>query len=181
MRGIKLKEVVEMFGFKDGFSFWFKWSFKNPIEMWIWLNITHKPYCLYSGFHCKEENCIHEHLLTKKEIKKHWEGTHKEMERVESEKNGECVYCGDEKGTIKIPNPNTSEINQWLVCENCKEIIGLQKELSFPFTPVKRQQEINNRLLEISKQTGKPIVSAQISKGEDGYKTSSITFTGKEK
>lgn len=184
MRGIILKESIEQFGFKEGFSFWFRWSFKDPIQMFIWLNITHKPYCTYSGFHCNKENCPHKHLLTKKEIKKHWEEAHKEMEKVESGKNGECVYCGDKKGTIKIPNPNMSELNQWLVCKTCKEVIEIQQELSFlaisKIDNPKRAEELNNRLLEISKQTGNPIINTQISKEEDGYKTSSVKFTGKE-
>ncbi len=184
MKGIILKDTIRQFGFKDGFGFWFRWSFINPLETFVWLNITHKPYCLYSGWHCKKRDCEHTHLLTKKEIKKHWEEAHKEMERVESGKNGECVYCGDERGTIKIPNPNMSELNQWLVCEICDEVIKIQQELSFlcisKMDKPKRAEELNNRLLEISRQTGKPIMSAEIKKEEGGYKSSSVEFTGKE-
>jgi len=179
MNGIQLKLTMKMFGFKEGFSFWFRWSFINPLEQFFWLN-THKPYCLYSGWHCRKENCGHKHLLTKKEIKKHWKEMHEEMEKVECGEKGECTYCGDKKGTIKIPNPNMSEINQWLVCETCKEVIDLQQELNFlsisKIDKPKRIEEINNRFLEISKQTGQPIMNAEIRKEEDGYKSSSITF-----
>ena len=77
-----------------------------------------------------------------------------------------------------------SEINQWLVCKTCKEVIGLQQELSFlSFSKIdnpKRAEEINNRLLEISKQTGEPIMTTQISKEAKGYKSSSIIFTGEK-
>ena len=199
MRGIILKDAIKQFGFKDGFGFWFQWSFKGPIQMWMWLNITHKPYCTYSGFHCKDKNCPHKHLFTKKEILAHWKEAHKEMEKVEVGKNGTCVYCGKEKGTIKILNPNINELNHWLVCKNCKEIIKIQQELVFlsisKIDNPKRAEELNNKLLEISKATGKPIVNAQIEKvgtefeiSKDGkvkekghkYKTSSIVFAGKD-
>ena len=184
MRGIQLKRVVKLFGFKVGFSFWFKWSFVDPIKMFIWLNITHKEYCTYSGFHCNKENCQHKHLFTKKEILQNWKETNKEMEKVEVGENGTCAYCGDEKGTIEIPNPNMSELNYWLVCKNCKEIIAIQQELAFlslsKIDNPKRAEELNNRLLEISKQTKKPIMNIELNKEADGYKVSSVEFTGKK-
>jgi len=97
MRGIKLKQSIELFGFKEGFKFWFKWSFIEPVEMWYWLNISHKPYCTYYGFYCKKENCPHKHLTKKRDIKNNWEESKKEMDRVEVGENGLCVYCGKEK------------------------------------------------------------------------------------
>jgi len=106
------------------------------------------------------------------------------MEKVEVGENGMCCYCGDEKGTIEIPNPNVSELNRWLVCKTCKEIIAIQQELSFLPIPKlnnpKRAEELNNRLLEISKQTGKPIMNMELNKEADGYKVSSVEFTGKK-
>ena len=109
MKGIILKDTISMFGFKDGIGFWFRWNILDPIRMFCWLNITHKEYCTYSGFHCKKENCPHKHLFTKKEILKHWEEGHKEMARVETGEDRKCAYCNEEEGTIEIPNPNFNE------------------------------------------------------------------------
>lgn len=185
MRGIILKDSIQLFGFKDGFNFWFRHSFVHPVQEFIWLNITHKHYCIYSGWHCHNENCKHLHLKTKEEILENMKESEKELNRVEAGKDGMCIYCRMERGTIQIPNPNFDEINQWLVCKNCKEIIDIQRELSFlsifKIDNPKRVEELNNRLLEISEQTGKSIINMEISKENDGYKTSSVTFTGKKK
>ena len=56
MRGIILKDSIKQFGFKMGSSFWFRWSFKYPTEMFIWKYITIKPYCLNCGYHCRDES-----------------------------------------------------------------------------------------------------------------------------
>ena len=181
MRGIVLKDVIEQFGFRTGFNLWFRWSLIDPIQMWIWLNITHKPYCTYSGYHCREKDCEHKHLFTKKDILKRWEKHEEQSKVIIQGENGECAYCSEEKGTEIIDDPNWDTLERWKVCETCKEVIGLQRESSFPIISQERHQEINDRLLEISKQTGKPITSAQISKGKDGYESSSVTFTGEEK
>jgi len=184
MRGIQLKRVVKLFGFKDGFGCWFRWSFINPLQMFWWLNISHKPFCTYFGFHCNKENCEHKHLFTKKEILKDREDTLKDMEKVEVGEDGMCVYCGEEKGTVEIPNPNGCELGYWKVCKTCKEVIKIQQELAFlsisKIDNPKRAEELNNRLLEISKQTEKPIINVELNKGIEGYKASSITFTGEK-
>ncbi len=184
MRGIQLKRVVKLFGFKEGFSFWFKWSFINPIQMFVWLNITHKEYCTYAGFHCNKENCLHKHLFTKKEIIQNWKETCEKMEKVDVGKDGLCINCEEEKGTIEIPNPNGLELGYWKICEICEEIISIQQELSFlsisKIDNPKRAEELNNKLLEISKQTGKLIMNVQINKTKEGYKSSSIEFTGEK-
>ncbi len=78
MKGIILKDTIKLFGFKDGFSFWFRWSIIDPIKLFIWLNITHKPYCTYHGFNCNKKDCKHQHLLTKKDILSKWEENEKE-------------------------------------------------------------------------------------------------------
>lgn len=49
MSGVNLKDSIELFGLKQGFGFWFRWNFIGPIQMFIWLNIIHKPYCTYHG------------------------------------------------------------------------------------------------------------------------------------
>ena len=71
MRGIVLIDSIRLFGFRDGFSFWFRWSFIDPIQMFVWLNITHKPYCTYHGY-AEREGCIHKKLTSKKNILKEW-------------------------------------------------------------------------------------------------------------
>lgn len=73
MNGVGLKASITLFGFKDGFSFWFRWSIIDPVKEWWWLNITHKPYCLEHGFFEKcPESCIAEKLYKKEDISKHW-------------------------------------------------------------------------------------------------------------
>ena len=81
MRGIDLKMCVEQFGWKDGFSFWFRWGFINPVQMFVWLNITHKPYCTYCGYHCRE-GCDKPKLTKKSEIVALWK-------KFEEENKGE--------------------------------------------------------------------------------------------
>ncbi len=181
MRGVQLKLVRKLFGFKDGFNFWFRWSFVDPVKMFCWLNITHKEYCTYRGFHCNKENCSHKHLFTKKEILQHWKDTLKEMEKVDVGENGMCIYCEAEEGTFEIPNPN-GELGYWKVCENCKEVIEIQQELVFASMGdnPKRAEELNNRLLKISQRTGRQIINVQFDKGKEGYKASSIEFTGEK-
>lgn len=41
-----------------------------------------------------------------------------------------CVYCGEEKATQVISNPNMDDDKDWNVCLVCKEIIEQQKGLS---------------------------------------------------
>jgi len=53
-------------------TFWFRWNFIDPIKMWYWMNISHKPYCLEYGFFLEKEGCAAPKLYTKKEIKEHW-------------------------------------------------------------------------------------------------------------
>ena len=76
MRGIELKEAVTMFGVKDGFTFWFNWSFTYPLQNFWWLNISHKTYCTQHGWHCniwKDGNpCEYPKLYNKKEILENW-------------------------------------------------------------------------------------------------------------
>lgn len=176
-----LKVGIKMFGLREGFRFWFSWNVKGPIQQFIWMNITHKIYCTYCGWHCNE-NCKHEKIAKKKDILKHWEKVRKEMDVVEEGKDGNCIYCGDEKGTEKIPNPDFSELSQWLVCKDCKEVIKYQHLLSIGnfSNNNKMVNEAVDKLDEIAKRTGKPIMCASINKTKDGYKPASIVFTGEK-
>lgn len=129
MNGLRLREAVSNFGFKHGFSLWFRWGIIDSIKMFIWLNITHKEYCTYSGYHCNDENCKNKHVKTRKEIKEIWKKQEEEMNRVERGKEGNCVYCGEEKGTVLIPDPNGS-LGSWEVCRTCDKIIKEQFKYS---------------------------------------------------
>ncbi|MFQ6052148.1 MAG: hypothetical protein ACE5K4_10705 [Candidatus Hydrothermarchaeota archaeon] len=128
MRGIILKHSIELFGFKDGFSFWFRWSFIDPIKQFIWLNITHKPYCTFCGWGC-HEGCEHPKLTKKEDILKRWEEMDKESNKIIEGKDGKCVYCGIFSGRVLIPDPNGS-LARWKVCETCKKIISAQQRFS---------------------------------------------------
>jgi hypothetical protein len=163
MRGIGLKTSVEAFGFKEGFKFWCNWSFISPFQMWLWLNITHKPYCLWAGYHCQDKNCKSKHLTSRKEILKEFEKHKIEAKTIRGSEDGICVNCGEEKGTEEIDDPNWNTLERWLVCKSCKEVLELERELSFPLTPIERKIKM---IAEIGL--------------EDDYKSSSITFTGKK-
>lgn len=176
MRGIRLYDSIKLFGFKSGFSFWFRWVISDSIKTWVWMNITHRPYCLYSGFFCKDNDCKNIHLLTKKEIKEHWKKIGDEAKTIEKGPNGECAYCNEEPGKFQIFNPNSDKINNWLVCGVCKEIIELQQNLIMCqlIGDTKSILEINDKLLEIAKKTGKEIFMGEFNK-KSGF--SSITYT----
>ena len=73
MRGVSLIISIRVFGIKDGVDFWFRWSFIDPIMMFIWLNITHKPYCIEHGFYCR--GCKHKKIIGKENIQKYWKNT----------------------------------------------------------------------------------------------------------
>ena len=173
MRGIILIDSIKLFGFRDGFGLWFRWSFVHPIQHFIWLNITHKEYCLYSGWHCDKEDCGYKHLTTKKEILLEFEKHKKESETILSGPNGECNYCSEEPGTEVIDNPNLDTLESWKVCKTCKEVIEIQHELAMlTLLPAEKNKDriftLNNRLLEIEKQTGKKIYSATFIRDKSG-------------
>jgi hypothetical protein len=92
MNGISLKDSIQQFGFKTGFGFWFRWSFRDPVQQWWWLNISHRPYCPEHGWYCddirgsgstywfKPLPCKSEKIYNKEDILAHWEKMHKELE-----------------------------------------------------------------------------------------------------
>jgi hypothetical protein len=70
MQGIYLKESKKMFGFIGGFSFWFRWSFIDPVKMFYYVNFSHRPYCFDHGFFLKcDKDCTAPKLYSRKEIK----------------------------------------------------------------------------------------------------------------
>ena len=64
MKGIVLKDSIELFGLKNGFSFWFRWSFTDEIKMWIH-DIQKKGYCSQHGYFCPK-NCTKRKIFSKK-------------------------------------------------------------------------------------------------------------------
>ena len=91
-----------------------------------------------------------------------------------------CIYCGEEKGTETISNPNWDKMTSWLVCKDCKETIKYQQQHSIAQSMGNEElaSESINKLDEIAKKTKKPIMVAEIKKTGKGYETSSIEFTG---
>jgi hypothetical protein len=180
---VKMKEAVNMFGLKDGLEFWWNINFYQNIQSWFWLNITGRPYCLWAGWHCINPECTHEHLLTKKAVVEHWAEMKVKMNEVIQGDNGKCAYCGEDKGTVKVPNPNFDEVNQWLVCETCNKVIRGQQGLSMAsmIGDEKLTGKYNADLQKIAEESGKPIINAQVMKNDKGgYDTASVEFTGEK-
>ena len=182
IRGVDLIRSSKLFGIREGIKFWFNWNIKDVIKIWYWMNINHKPYCIYAGWHCKDKNCDNKHLHTKKEILKHWEEMEIEMDKVEVGKNGLCLYCSEEKATEKITNPNTL-LGYWKVCLDCKNVIKYQNQYTYgcSFKSKKMVIEAQEKLLEISKKTGRAIFMGEVLKTKEGIKTSSIIYGGMDR
>ena len=176
MRGIVLKDSIELFGFKIGFSHWFRWSFTDPVKMFYWKYIIAKHLCTNCGYFLCKPDCQHKKITGRRNIIKYEKERHKQIEKESNTiikgENGECAYCSEEKGTEIIDDPNWDTLERWKVCETCKEVVELQRESSFPLISMERQQEIGERLLEISKQTGKQIFSMEMNEG----KVSSVKY-----
>jgi hypothetical protein len=167
-----LKHNVEMFGVYQGLKSFIDINFVWGIQDWTWLNITHKPYCTYHGWHCKD-GCTEPKLLTKLDILKHREEDRKEMQKVESGPDGKCVYCGEFKGMVKIPDPNGG-LGSWLVCETCKKVINAQYGLSLGVILSKdaktdSQKAMAQKLIDESKDKLESIAAESF--------TPSVTFT----
>lgn len=188
MRGIILKDTIRMFGLKEGFTFWFNWSIRYSIQQFWWLNIIHKSYCLECGWYCEswkkqlKRECDGKKLTKRKDILNHWKEIEKEIKTIEKGKGDMCIYCGEEKGTETISNPNWDKMTSWLVCKDCKETINYQQQYSMAqiMGNEKMASEALNKLDEIARRTKKPIMVAEIKKTKSGYKTASIEFTGNE-
>ena len=182
MRGINLKEVIRMFGLKDGFSFWFRWNVIDPIQLWYWQNIIHKKYCTNAGYHCKKKDCKYTHLPYFPKQPKIISGDI-------------CVFCGEEPAQKVIFSPNdnqTMESFWWKVCNNCDETIQAQNSLSmaisFGNTAIEHKfydekveahikEQMNKakaKIEEIEKRTGKPSLTVQFTKTESGYEARKV-------
>lgn len=185
MNGVYVKDSIKLFGFTDGFKFWFRWSITDPIKIFYLKYIVAKPMCTYHGYFLCKPDCKAKKIYGRKNIFKYQKERNKQLE-IESKTiigsdDGICAYCGKQNGTDIIDDPNWDTLERWLVCKTCKEVIELQREISFPLTSVKRGLEINDRLSEISIKTGIPILNACIEKDRDGkYHSNSVTFIGEK-
>jgi len=139
-----LRAQVEMFGIREALHLFFEVMVKWEVQDWVWLNITHKLYCTYHGWHC-EKDCIHPKLLTKKEILAHRAEGLKEIQKVEVGPDGKCVYCGEFKGIQQIPDPNGG-MGSWLVCVTCSKVIAAQGRLSFGMFLLERAKDETSRV-----------------------------------
>lgn len=175
MRGIDLKTSIKLFGVRTAVPFWFKWSFIDPVEMFVWLNITHKPYCLYHGFVGCTEKCTNKKLYKKEDILKHWEEAHKEIGKVVTGKDGMCAYCGEFKGTVIIPDPNGG-LSSWKVCGTCDKVINSQMKLSMGhiLKSDKLINEAKEELKFLSEESFTPIMSVVIKKNDELDETNDI-------
>lgn len=188
-------------------------EFNNPV--WLirnWLPIRlHLENKLIDFIESKDKKMIEvtkKALLRIKKIKKRLEKTPEVQALYRKNnparfkkplKNVLCTYCGEENGQVWINNPNPPDFDKekcWWVCKVCEEVIEIQQELVFASmgNNPKRAEELNNRLSEISKQTERPIMNAQIEKvgtefeiSKEGikeighkYKSSSTIFTGEK-
>lgn len=89
-----------------------------------------------------------------------------------------CCYCGEEKVQVTIPNPNFSEDDFWEVCITCKKIIEQQHKLDFGCIiqdfekknnlntgyPEKLIKEANDKIRELSYESGKETISITLTK-----------------
>jgi len=165
MRGIDLKTSIRLFGVRIAIPFWFKWSFVDPVQMFVWLNITHKPYCLYHGYVGCNSKCTEQKLFKKQDILKYWGETHKEIDKVITGKNGMCAYCGEFKGRVIIPDPNNG-LSSWSVCGTCDKVIKAQHKLSMGhiLKNDKLLNEAKEELKFLSEESFTPVMSVVIKK-----------------
>lgn len=192
MKGIRLKESIEQFGFKQGFGFWFRWSFSDPIKEFVWTYLTKHPLCTEHGFFWKcPEDCKAVKFTKRRDKIKYQKDRRKQIDieanTIACGKNGECAYCGKEKGTEEIDDPNGDSIKRWKVCKSCKEILCLQQDLNFYSMPLmyakypEKCLEINEKLSNIAKETGKPIINCSFTKNYfGGYSVELVAFDGKK-
>jgi hypothetical protein len=94
-----------------------------------------------------------------------------------------CVYCGEEKATEKIINPNINMDDDddkyerfWFVCKNCEQTIKVQKSLSIAQILGNENMisKYTKELEELALKTKKDIFCSTVSKDS----ICSVTFKG---
>jgi len=150
-----LKTGIELFGLKGGIKQWLDWEVIWPVQKFVWLNITHKPYCTYHGYMNCGKECEYPKLTKKEDILNRWKENEKEAEKIIQGPNGECAYCGEFKGRELIPDPNGS-LARWNICVTCKKIIDAQQK--FTMAHIMYEKETDERLKEFWR---KELIKAQ--------------------
>lgn len=85
-----------------------------------------------------------------------------------------CMYCGEEEGTVTIPDPNDMfSDKKWNVCEICKEVIMCQRNLSVCKRIGDKKMVIfyNGELIRLAEKSGKQILSCQLGNDRDYNET----------
>jgi len=80
-----------------------------------------------------------------------------------------CDYCGEEDGTVVIPDPNEPFGGKtWRVCGTCEKVIEYQRGLSLAQIEKDEKMEkyFTKKLFILSKETGKQILCACIDNTE---------------
>lgn len=184
MNGIYLKDCIENFGFKIGIAFWVRWSIIDPLKLFYWKYIIAKPFCKYHGYLMCNSECNYPKITGRKNIIEYEKARKNQIEEeskiIIGSKDGICAYCGQEKGTEIIDDPNWDTLKRWLVCKTCEKIIELQRELSFCMMTgdSKRTEEINRELMDISIRTKKEINNIEIDLNKGEY--FGVTYNGKK-
>lgn len=135
MNGVNLNDSIKLFGFRDGFKFWFTWCFKQPVQRFYWKWIIGKPYCTYHGWFLCNKDCKYDKIEGRLNINRWEKLRHNEIERQSKTiigwESGICIFCGVNDGTETIDNPNGDTIERWLICKSCKDYINNHIELAF--------------------------------------------------
>ena len=184
MEGVELIQTIKLFGFKEGFKFWFRWSISDPIKIFYWKYIIGKPLCTYHGHFLCENNCKYPKIYGRKNIINYEKERHKEIEKqsrtIRKGKNDLCVYCDEEKGTELIDDPNWDTLERWKVCKTCKEMINHQRDYSFGKRLTDNKSfGIRNLGLEISKKAGDDIKRIEKETGKKSF-TCGLNIINKE-
>ncbi len=174
MKGIELKTVSKMFGFKEGFSFWFRWSFSDPVKLFYWKYIIGKPFCTYCGYFLCKPDCKHPKIYGRRNIINYEKERHKQIEKesntIHEGKDGMCVYCGEEKGQILIDDPSWDTIERWKVCRVCAKAIEQQRGVGFGANLTRNKSfGIRNLGLEIAKKSQKELDKISHESGKEYF------------
>lgn len=163
-----LRYYIKQMGFRAGLSFWFEFNIKANIQQFVWLNITHRPWCKEHGWYCKIKDCDALHLYSRQNILDEWDKAKKEMDKVERRPDGSCVCCGEFKATTEIVNPNNL-VGYWAVCETCKKMVTQQYKLTAgylmkniaPSVGQKMIREAKEELDNLAEESGTEAVSIE--------------------
>lgn len=172
MKGIVLKENIKQFGFKHGFSFWFRWNISDPIKLFYWRYIIGKPPCIEHGYFMCKPDCKYPKIYGRRNIiqyeKERKKRIDKESKTIHEGKDGMCVYCMEEKGQVLIDDPNWDTLERWKVCRVCAKAIEQQRGVSFGANLMgSKSYGARNFGLEIAKKSQKELDKISYESGKE--------------